>query len=261
MATYTYRKEPLVTCPYNPAHQVKKGRYQIHITKCRKAYPDKDLRQCPYSAEHLVPASDYMHHMYTCPLNTTVARFLTDSDADKLSGNVSLPSYVSDTGTEFPSEENWDDDVSGATSLEDKIKAPAVAPLFVNVQAMLPAERRRHYASLHADRDQLLPESMAPKTLDSVPTLNIPPQPTTQPKILQRFIPRQTAKQIPLSTESDSDDSDDDDDDNSGLNACRMGLGRGFPRSLAATSENGDEEMDTRMRLLGLGRGRGLPRK
>ncbi|KAK8768483.1 hypothetical protein V5799_015052, partial [Amblyomma americanum] len=30
------RREFLVTCPFNPAHQVKNGRFQIHIMKCEK---------------------------------------------------------------------------------------------------------------------------------------------------------------------------------------------------------------------------------
>ncbi|KAM7292538.1 hypothetical protein ISCGN_025676 [Ixodes scapularis] len=107
MATFTTRREPLVTCPYNAAHQVKSGRLQIHITKCRKAHPEMDLKPCPYSAEHMVPASEFYHHMHTCPLNTTVERFLTVTETSKPTGDVSVPPYQS--GEPVHAEENWDE--------------------------------------------------------------------------------------------------------------------------------------------------------
>ncbi|KAH7969070.1 hypothetical protein HPB52_014323 [Rhipicephalus sanguineus] len=269
MATYQSRQEPLTTCPYNPAHQVKLGRLQIHITKCRKSRPqqndeeepsassapaeaaspstdawsvfgtlagfntaptgserlkeeveeylhapvqsrldnpflwwknigkanypslskahqEKDMKQCPFSAEHVVPASQLMHHIYTCPLNTTVERFLTVSEKDKPSGDVALPPAAQDV----PTEENWDEEASGSASLEDKIPKPAVAPVFVSVQAMAPAQRRHYYASLHSKADELLPSDMKPRVLPEAKTLEeeeeellqMPPMPKTESK-------------------------------------------------------------------------------
>ncbi|KAK8769768.1 hypothetical protein V5799_013768 [Amblyomma americanum] len=147
MATYTERRDPLVTCPFNPAHRVRKGRLQIHITKCRKAYAEKNMKHCPFSAEHVVPASELMHHIDTCPLNTTVEHFLTASEGYGPSGFTTVPPP---TYQEVTAEENWDEEAAGSASLQDKIRTPAVAPVFINVQTMTPAERRHYYASLHS---------------------------------------------------------------------------------------------------------------
>lgn len=252
MATFTTRRDPLVTCPFNPAHQMKQGRLQIHITKCRKAYPEKDLKACPFSAEHMVPSGDLLHHMHICPLNTTVERFLTVSEASKPSGDVSVPPYRSEDPPEM--EENWDEDASVAATLEDKIAVPSVPPIFMNVQRMLPAERRHYYNSLHAKVDEMVPQSMIPKVLDSTPrTLPIPRQPRSEPKIcLPRALP--VAEQ-----DSDSDEGSDDD-----AHVRQMPMGQTISLAKAASrapSEDYHSDPDKSMNLLGCGRGRPLFRK
>ncbi|XP_049522772.1 gametocyte-specific factor 1 homolog [Dermacentor silvarum] len=73
MASNQAGHESLVACPYNPAHIVKRSRYQIHIAKCKMAYPEKNMKQCPFSADHVVPATEFMRHTYTCPLNNTIS--------------------------------------------------------------------------------------------------------------------------------------------------------------------------------------------
>lgn len=280
MATFTQRKEPLVTCPYNPAHQVKSGRFQIHITKCRKAYPEKDMKQCPFSAEHVVPASQIMHHIYTCPLNTTVERFLTADQKDVPSGNLLLPER--DLNREIPSEENWDAEVAagGARStLEDKIPVPAVQPVFADVQAMAPAERRSFYARLHTqaqERERREKEQQAKQQQqeeDEVPqgppTLSVPRQPTTMPKVLPyehaaKFIPQLAAKPAEDDDSDDSSEEDEDEELEQAMRARCQGLGRGFVgahRPAGTSVVNGGEsaearDLNDRMKLLGLGRGR-----
>lgn len=286
MATFTQRREPLVTCPYNPAHQVKSGRFQIHITKCRKAYPEKDMKQCPFSAEHVVPASQLMHHIYTCPLNTTVERFLTAGEKDVPSGNLLLPPF--DPNRDIPCEENWDNEVSEATggrnTLEDKIPVPAVQPVFADVQAMTPAERRSFYARLAAqasEREERQKEQQAKQQkqeeneVPRAPTLAVPRQPTTVPRVLPyehaaKFVIQTPSK--PVDDDDDSDESSEEEEQKSGetadMRARCMGLGRGFvsaPDPVGAARGKDREgglpsELNTRMKLLGLGRGRRAPR-
>lgn len=272
MATYQSRQEPLTTCPYNPAHQVKLGRLQIHITKCRKAHLEKDMKQCPFSAEHVVPADEIMHHMYTCPNNTTVERFLTVSEKDKPSGDVAMPRPAQDV----PLEENWDEEISGSASLEDKIPKPAVTPVFMNVQAMAPAQRRHYYASLHSKADELLPTDMKPRVLPEAKTmeeeeaelLEMPPIPKTESKVLLHVKAMQHAIQRSkaAATEDDSD-SGDESDQLFKSRVHRMGLGRGYA-SVAAVGARADQKSEddseaearARMKLMGLGRGKPIQR-
>ncbi|XP_037508144.1 protein D7 [Rhipicephalus sanguineus] len=271
MATYQSRQEPLTTCPYNPAHQVKLGRLQIHITKCRKAHQEKDMKQCPFSAEHVVPASQLMHHIYTCPLNTTVERFLTVSEKDKPSGDVALPPAAQDV----PTEENWDEEASGSASLEDKIPKPAVAPVFVSVQAMAPAQRRHYYASLHSKADELLPSDMKPRVLPEAKTLEeeeeellqMPPMPKTESKVLMHLKAMEAMQRKNGAALYEDSDSGDESDQQFKSKVYRMGLGRGYASAAAVkaraeqkSEEDSEAEIRARMRLMGLGRGKPLPR-
>ncbi|KAH7978612.1 hypothetical protein HPB49_006099 [Dermacentor silvarum] len=182
MATYQYRQKPLTTCPYNPAHQVKLSRLPIHITKCKKAYREKQMKHCPFSAEHVVPAGELMQHICSCRMSKTVEDFLVEKD--KPTGDVSLPPASKDV----PTEENWEEETSVSTNLEDKILRPSVTPVFENVQAMAPAERRHYYASLYSQADEQLPGEMNPGVFPQVKTLEeeeveMLPMPKTDSKV------------------------------------------------------------------------------
>uniref|UniRef100_G3MKD5 Uncharacterized protein n=1 Tax=Amblyomma maculatum TaxID=34609 RepID=G3MKD5_AMBMU len=224
-----------------------------------------------------------MHHIYTCPLNTTVERFLTASEKDSLSGDITIPPVAGNAmqQQDVPLEENWDEEATGVASLEDKIPAPAVAPIFINVQAMTPAERRHYYASLHSIADKKVPAHMrpypqpAPRPGASNPLQRnetaMPPVPKTDPKVLQGLqLAQMTAKaQYAAAMDSDSDDDDDDDDDSDELDeadqsqAYRMGVGRGHvtsPKAAGADTDTEDKEIRSRVQLLGLGRGRPVQR-
>ncbi|XP_077517195.1 uncharacterized protein LOC144128018 [Amblyomma americanum] len=270
------RREFLVTCPFNPAHQVKNGRFQIHIMKCEKAHPEMDMKHCPFSAEHVVHASDLMHHIFTCPLRTTVGRFLTASERDGPSGDTTMPPP---TYFENYQEENWDEVATDAASLEDKFPTPAVAPAFSNAEAMAPAERRHYYASLHSLADEQVPADMRPHSVrhmraPSPPLqnmdshLDMPRTPTTDPKVLRDLVMVQRAAKAQYGDAAAGDESDtDDDDDNSDEleepdrgQPYPMGVGRGcvvVPRAAADSEEEEDEEVRSSMWLLGLGRGLG----
>ncbi|XP_064476326.1 gametocyte-specific factor 1 homolog isoform X2 [Ornithodoros turicata] len=156
MASFTCRTEPLVSCPFNPAHQVKSNRLSIHIAKCRKQHPQHDVKMCPYAADHIVHAFEFAHHVFTCPKRNTVEKYLIET---QLTG--ASPSKNEDM--EF--DEDWDAD--GSTQA---YKLPSVAPMFRNVQGMTPAQRRTYYASLFHSEDITLP---------------VPSQPESEQKVLQ----------------------------------------------------------------------------
>ncbi|XP_077517198.1 uncharacterized protein LOC144128019 isoform X2 [Amblyomma americanum] len=237
------------------------------------------MRHCPFSAEHVVPASDLMHHIYTCPLNTTVEHFLTASERDGPSGVTTVPPP---TYQEVNAEENWDEEATGSASLQDKIPTPAVAPVFINVQAMTPAERRHYYTSLHSVADEQVPADMRPHSVrhmraPSPPLqnmdshLDMPRTPTTDPKVLHDLgmVQRAAKAQCGEAAAGDESDTDDDDDNSDELEEPDRGrpypmvVGRGCvvaPRAAADSEEEEDEEVRSRMRLLGLGRGRPLRR-
>ncbi len=79
----------LVTCPYNPCHQIRKERIQYHLLKCAKVrgrgerafradltaglpslpyqqHPHMPMVICPYNASHHVPVSEEAVHIASC---------------------------------------------------------------------------------------------------------------------------------------------------------------------------------------------------
>uniref|UniRef100_A0A336MS52 CSON000971 protein n=1 Tax=Culicoides sonorensis TaxID=179676 RepID=A0A336MS52_CULSO len=59
--------EKLLTCPYNPAHQILPARMITHLTKCAKQYPDIKLEMCIFNANHRVKKEEMQAHKATCP--------------------------------------------------------------------------------------------------------------------------------------------------------------------------------------------------
>ncbi|KAL1117881.1 hypothetical protein AAG570_004194 [Ranatra chinensis] len=50
--------EKIISCPFNRAHSVLKGRNQFHLTRCRKQHPCADMGYCPYNSTHIFPKSE-----------------------------------------------------------------------------------------------------------------------------------------------------------------------------------------------------------
>ena len=65
-SNYRETKNDLVTCPFNPAHKVKKCRLITH----KKICPDKEINGfvlCPYNSSHHVSIENLEKHKDKCP--------------------------------------------------------------------------------------------------------------------------------------------------------------------------------------------------
>lgn len=147
MATFRKKDDPLVSCPYNPAHRMLRSRLQMHLTKCVKDHPDADKRTCPFNAKHRISAAEFSHHLVQCPDKGLVERKIAYESNDVHRGNTQVPAYMHEEVP--PSQETgfWDDEAE-----EDPYKyKPKSNPLFKDpmiLSTWKPAERRRHYQSL-----------------------------------------------------------------------------------------------------------------
>ncbi|XP_047145371.1 uncharacterized protein LOC101241717 isoform X1 [Hydra vulgaris] len=104
-----------IICPYDPLHVITAQRFQRHIHKCRKNYPEKDLVQCSFNANHFVLRKDICQHLISCPDKPPVENNiikLAIPNSQKLQsfcGNLSMPKskqIVSCAG-----EEDWDEEI------------------------------------------------------------------------------------------------------------------------------------------------------
>ncbi|XP_077543338.1 gametocyte-specific factor 1 homolog [Haemaphysalis longicornis] len=63
---FLHGEDPLVMCPYNPEHKVRKDCLEIHIPGCRDEYR-RTLVNCRDNSSPLVPRDGLHHHLAFCP--------------------------------------------------------------------------------------------------------------------------------------------------------------------------------------------------
>lgn len=44
----------LVSCPYNPAHRIRKYKFMSHVAKCKKTAKTENKVECPLDKSHIV---------------------------------------------------------------------------------------------------------------------------------------------------------------------------------------------------------------
>lgn len=145
MATFNSLQDDLVLCPYSQHHKVKRGRLNIHISKCRRDLRRRRLKPCPFNPDHDAPAEaeEYRRHLATCPDRTT--KLLCTASRDDPPYEVPAPGGAKPFLHE--PEEEW---VVEPGRPINPFK-PAVPPIFRTVTGLKPAERRRYYQSLSAN--------------------------------------------------------------------------------------------------------------
>ncbi|XP_042863172.1 uncharacterized protein LOC122247709 isoform X2 [Penaeus japonicus] len=101
--------EKLLTCPYNPSHQILPHRMAQHLVKCKKSYPDADMKVCVFNATHVVPTHLYQVHILECPDKAIVERdiYRRREVENKLQAKVQTPRPVISTHA-VCTEEDWD---------------------------------------------------------------------------------------------------------------------------------------------------------
>ena len=58
--------DEMVTCPYNPAHIISRGRLYRHLHRCRRNYPATFIN-CPYNSNHNILSEEEHIHLMDCP--------------------------------------------------------------------------------------------------------------------------------------------------------------------------------------------------
>ncbi|XP_063585530.1 uncharacterized protein LOC134762958 [Penaeus indicus] len=101
--------EKLLTCPYNPAHQILPHRMAQHLVKCKKSHPDADMKVCVFNATHVVPTHLYQVHILECPDKAVVERdiYRRREVENKLQAKRQTPRPVISTHA-LCTEEDWD---------------------------------------------------------------------------------------------------------------------------------------------------------
>ncbi|XP_050699064.1 protein D7-like [Eriocheir sinensis] len=86
--------ENLLTCPYNSSHQIIPHRMAMHLIKCKKNYPNMDMKECIFNAVHVVPASEFQAHLLSCEDKQLVEREIFSRPQVKKGGPLVKPEAV-----------------------------------------------------------------------------------------------------------------------------------------------------------------------
>ncbi|XP_077497088.1 uncharacterized protein LOC144107780 [Amblyomma americanum] len=282
MATYRSTHEPLLTCPFNPAHQMKRGRYLIHISKCKRSHRGEGMKRCPFSPDHEVEPHKIMHHIYTCPLNKAVNYTEPPSDKD-VPVMKRILALDGSKCTEIT--ENWDSELADRCELQASRTATAgQRQLRGDSEAREPGLQCPGTSSLQSATQSSHPEALLyqqgdrglhcgarPRTPLDMHAAHrrfhqdrseVPRQPTSEPKVIQSLKMKQHQAlegwgnhqsigamvtpglaSVPAAAP---------------LSAAHGVVHSQFETPLASALWAEEEEACLRMRLLGIGRGRRL---
>lgn len=98
-------KESHLSCPYEPTHQILPHRMAQHIIKCRKNYPELDMKVCVFNATHVIPTKDYQAHILECPDKAIVERDIYRRQEVEDAMEIKRKEWIT-----MPAESVWDED-------------------------------------------------------------------------------------------------------------------------------------------------------
>lgn len=81
--------EETVICPYNKCHVILRHRFQTHLVKCARSYPDIKLEMCPFDSTHRFPEDEkavrYFRKRYI-QMENMIFTFFHNSNIDSYRG-------------------------------------------------------------------------------------------------------------------------------------------------------------------------------
>ncbi|XP_012217128.2 uncharacterized protein [Linepithema humile] len=93
----------MVSCPYNPAHRIRKAKLMAHVAKCKKSSKIENKATCPLDSSHIVDRDQLDEHIISCP---GLANLITDVDYLNTDQNAEQAALIDSSR----SVENWDEE-------------------------------------------------------------------------------------------------------------------------------------------------------
>lgn len=94
----------IVSCPYNPAHRIRKYKLMSHISKCKKTSKMIDKTECPLDKTHIIDRDCLKEHIASCPSLGKLVVMNTGYDEPKM--DVQPPIIMNS----YDSTENWEEE-------------------------------------------------------------------------------------------------------------------------------------------------------
>jgi len=73
-------REPYLTCPYDPTHQILSFRMAWHVHRCEKNFPLSDLVICKFNTCHRIKPAELENHHLSCENRTEFERLTVEPE-------------------------------------------------------------------------------------------------------------------------------------------------------------------------------------
>ncbi|XP_066592885.1 uncharacterized protein [Prorops nasuta] len=173
-------EELLETCPYDPAHRIRRNRLQCHLMKCAKNFPNSTKEKCPFNQTHIIEKLELESHISECPDRGILELGKVKVEDEKPLGIVPIKPDL-----EFPSGEIWED-VPVKEKLPPMIKTES-KPIFRQVICVPKSERKKFKLS---ERSRIL-KLEGSSFKEPVTVKPILKEKETQPTYTQIRLPKQ----------------------------------------------------------------------
>ncbi|KAG8247638.1 uncharacterized protein LOC124365760 [Homalodisca vitripennis] len=145
--------EKMVICPYDKAHEIRRGRMQFHLDKCRKNFPNTDMIRCPFNSTHLIPKVEQeFHTKEECDSRTNWDR----SNFEVGDVNCPVKDLVSVNAVSVPdADENWDN-YESPVSVLSVIKDQAANKEIFRLKQCESKAKRKNFRKQEKERHEIL---------------------------------------------------------------------------------------------------------
>ncbi|XP_071574232.1 uncharacterized protein [Temnothorax nylanderi] len=123
----------IVSCPYNPAHRIRKYKLMSHISKCKKTSKISDKAECPLDKTHIVDRHRLEEHIATCPSLGKLINVDPGCEKPKVEPPVIMNAY--------DSAENWEEEPE--VPAYDPMEVSSKKPVLRCVSGLTKSERRK----------------------------------------------------------------------------------------------------------------------
>ncbi|XP_059097472.1 uncharacterized protein LOC131891819 [Tigriopus californicus] len=242
----------LITCFFDPVHQIRPERMQIHLYKCKKQHPTTPFKICPLNSTHYVKPEDLEAHVEDCPDKGEVMSHILAKNCYRF--NAPKP-----VDRSLPEVDEWQE-LQGKQPFNPTLNAKSKGVVRV-LKAASKSEKKRFYEAEELRHQQLTAQTGGRRQLPHRGFQPLRSPWSSQPRLGMSAISESPSEISSISTLASTKGVNPRVDDEFSLISASTklnGLGRGWACVTKKVANYHDEgRSSTTTSVAGLGRGRG----
>ncbi|XP_076666216.1 uncharacterized protein LOC143367860 isoform X2 [Andrena cerasifolii] len=99
--------DPIVTCPYEKSHRIRKSVLPYHLVRCGRNNTSSTKIRCPFDAFHIIEETEFESHVINCASSGNIRRHQYSFESSHQLGTVPLDVVAK---LSVPIMEDWDEE-------------------------------------------------------------------------------------------------------------------------------------------------------